>query len=94
MREIGVRVALGASRAEVTAMIVKHGLAFALPGAAIGLLVALLVRRSLDAWLFDVSAADPLTLGAVTLLSVAVLACWLPARRAASADAMKVLRSD
>ncbi len=96
MREIGVRMALGAGRGEVMGMIVRRGMTAALPGAAIGLIVALLARRSLDTWLFDVSAADPLTLGAVTLLllGVAAAACWLPARRAARADAMKALRAD
>lgn len=96
MREIGVRVALGARRSEVMSMIVRRGMLSAVPGAVVGLLVALLARRSLEGWLFDVSAADPLTLGAVTLLllSVAVLACLLPARRAASADPMKALRTD
>lgn len=96
MREIGVRIALGARRGAVMGMILQRGMLAAVPGAGIGLLVALLGRRTLEGWLFDVSAADPLTLGAVTLLllGVAVLACWLPARRAASADAMKALRTD
>ncbi len=96
MREIGVRVALGARRGEVMRMIVRRGMTSAVPGAAAGLIAALLARRVLEGWLFDVSAADPLTLGAATvlLLGVAAAACWLPARRAASADAMKAMRTD
>jgi predicted permease len=95
-REIGVRVALGAARGAVVGMIVKRGLRFALPGAVVGLLVALLGRRFIEGSLFDVSAADPVTLGSVTLilLAVATIASWLPARRAAKADPMKAIRTD
>jgi putative ABC transport system permease protein len=77
-------------------MIVKRGLRFAIPGAAAGLVVALLARRFIEASLFDVSAADPMTLGGVTLLLLAVagIASWLPARRAAAADPMKAIRTD
>jgi ABC-type antimicrobial peptide transport system permease subunit len=95
-REIGVRVALGARRSEVVSMIVGRGLRFAIPGAAAGLIVALLARRFIEASLFDVSSTDPVTLGGVTLLLllVAGLASWLPARRAAAADPMKAIRTD
>jgi ABC-type antimicrobial peptide transport system permease subunit len=95
-REIGVRVALGAARGEVVAMIIRRGMRFALPGAAAGLVVALLGRRFIESSLFAVRATDPVTLGGVTLLllAVAALASWLPARRAAAADPMKAIRTD
>jgi hypothetical protein len=95
-REIGVRVALGARRSEVMGMIVRRGMSFAIPGAALGLIVALLARHRIESSLYDVSAADPLTLAVATalLLGVAALACWIPARRAAAADPVKAIRSD
>jgi putative ABC transport system permease protein len=95
-REIGVRVALGARRGAVIGMIVKRGMLFALPGAAAGLVTALLARRFIEASLFSVNSADPLTLGGVTLLllAVAALASWLPARRAAAADPVNAIRAE
>lgn len=95
-REIGVRVALGARRSEVMGMIVRRGMTYAVPGAAFGLIIALLARRWIENSLYDVSAADPLTLAVATvlLLGVATLACWIPARRAAAADPVKAIRSD
>jgi putative ABC transport system permease protein len=95
-REIGVRVALGASRSELIGMILKHGMSFAFPGALVGIIVALLTRRFIETSLYDVGSADPLTLGGVTLilLAVAALASWLPARRAAAADPMRAIRTD
>ena len=95
-REIGVRIALGARRREILSMILNRGMRYALPGAFTGLVVALLAGRWLSTLLYDVGAADPLTLGATTvlLLSVALLACYLPARRAASVTPMQALRED
>lgn len=95
-REIGVRVALGARRGEVMSMIVRRGMGYAIPGAALGLIVALLARRRIESSLYDVSAADPLTLAVATLLllAVAAFACWIPARRAAAADPVKAIRAD
>ena len=95
-REIGVRLALGARRREVLAMILRRGMTFALPGAALGILVTLLTGRWLAAILYEVGAADLSTLTAVTLLllAVAVLACYLPARRAASVTPMEAIRDD
>src|SRR5262249_45045545 len=95
-REIGVRVALGARRPEVIAMILRRGMAFALPGAAIGLIAALLSGHWLSGVLYDVGTTDPVTLVAVTLtlLAVALIACWLPARRAASVAPMVALREE
>ena len=95
-REIGVRVALGARRPEVIAMILRRGMAFALPGAALGLIAALLSGRWLSGVLYDVGASDPATLVGVTLLLllVALIACWLPARRAAGVAPMVALRDE
>ncbi len=95
-KEIGVRMALGAQRGEVVGEIVRRGMAHAGAGAAIGIVVALLGTRKLQDLLYGVSATDPLTLAAVTvlLLLVALAASWLPARRAASIDPVSALRSD
>jgi len=93
-REIGVRVALGASRRGVVAMVIGRGMSYAIPGALIGLLVSYVVRRRLEAVLFDVSGADPRTLGAATgvFLIVALVASLLPAQRAASVSPMEAMR--
>jgi len=93
-REIGVRMALGARRGAVVGMIVRRGMTHALAGAGLGLLAALLGRRWLAGALYDVSATDPPTLAAVTLLllGVAFVACWLPARRAAAIDPVEAMR--
>ncbi len=95
-REIGVRMALGAPRAAVVAMVVRRGMRHAITGAVIGLAVALLGTRWLAKALYDVSATDPPTLVAVTtlLLGVALAASWLPARRAASIDPVQAIRSE
>ena len=95
-REIGVRMALGEQQSSVVAMVVRRGMGHAVAGAAIGLAAALVAGRWLASALFDVSPADPATLLVVTaiLLGVAFLACWLPARRAASIDAAEALRLD
>ena len=95
-REIGVRVALGARRPEVIAMVLRRGMTFALPGAALGLIAALVSGRWLSGVLYDVGAADPATLVGVTLLllCVALIACWLPARRAAGVAPMVALRDE
>ena len=95
-RELGVRMALGASEATVVRMVVGNGLAHAVIGSALGLGAALLGTRALTTVLYDVSPADPRTLGLATLalLVVAMLACWLPARRAAAIDPIAVIRHD
>jgi predicted permease len=93
-REIGVRVALGASRGGVVAMVVARGMSYAIPGAIIGLAVSLVVRRRLEVVLFDVSGADPGTLAAATavFLIVALVASLLPAHRAAKVSPMEAMR--
>ena len=93
-REIGVRVALGATRRGVVTMVVGRGMAYAIPGALIGIVVSLVVRRRLEAILFDVGGADPATLAAATgvFLLVALVASFLPARRAANVSPMDAIR--
>jgi predicted permease len=95
-REIGVRMALGATRHTVVGMIVRRGMGHAVAGALLGLAVALVGTRWLASTLFDVGATDPLTLGAVTLLLlvVALVACWLPARGAAGIDPVEAIRAE
>jgi predicted permease len=95
-REIGVRMALGADQRAVVRMIVGGGLWYAGIGAAVGLIIALVGTRLLAETLFGVSPTDPATFVAVTLamLGVALIACWLPARRAAATDPVRALRSD
>jgi putative ABC transport system permease protein len=95
-KEIGVRMALGADRVDVLKMIIGEGLALTLAGVAVGLSLALALTRMLASYLFGVSAADPLTYLATTLLLivVALLACYFPARRAAGVDPMTALRHD
>jgi predicted lysophospholipase L1 biosynthesis ABC-type transport system permease subunit len=95
-REIAVRMALGAERRRVLALVVGHVLRVSVVAAVIGLLAARVVSRLMSALLFDVSPADPRTYAAVTalLMAVALLAAYVPARRAASVDPMLTLRSD
>jgi predicted permease len=93
-REIGVRMALGASHGAVIGMIVRRGMGHAVAGAVLGLAAALLGTRWLASALYDVGATDPVTLVAVTLLllGVALVACWLPARRATGIDPVEAIR--
>ena len=93
-REIGVRMALGAQPRTIERMVVGSGLAHAIAGSAVGLLAALLATSTLTTVLHDVSATDPRTLlvATVALLAVALVACWLPARRAAAIDPLEAIR--
>jgi len=95
-REIGVRVALGASISDVTRMVVGHGIALTMLGIAIGTGVALAVTRSMTKLLVGVQAADPAIYAAVALLLsiVALVACYVPAARAARVDPMVALREE
>jgi predicted lysophospholipase L1 biosynthesis ABC-type transport system permease subunit len=95
-REIGVRVALGASRSNIFGMIGGQGARLAGLGIAIGIAAALGVTRMMSSFLYEVRPADPATFAAVCviLLSVAALACYLPARRATRVDPLVALRHD
>jgi putative ABC transport system permease protein len=95
-REIGIRLALGAPTAAVRQLVLSHGLKLVVTGIGLGILAALAVTRWLHSLLFGVSATDPLTFAVIALflLLVALLACWIPARRATKVDPMIALRCD
>jgi putative ABC transport system permease protein len=94
--EFGIRLALGAQTANVLKLILAQGLRLAMVGVAVGLLAAIAFTRLLKGLLFGISASDPLTFAviAVLLVGVALLACWIPARRATRVDPLEALRQD
>jgi putative ABC transport system permease protein len=94
--ELGVRLALGAQTRDVLLLVLRQGLRMALLGVALGLAAAWVVTRLMKKMLFEVSATDPLTVVFVTgsLVVVALLACWFPARRATKVDPLTSLRHD
>jgi putative ABC transport system permease protein len=99
MREIGIRMVLGAGRGDVFRMIIGQGLLLALVGLAIGTVGALFLTRLLSSFsslLYGVGANDPLTFVTVAIVSavVATLACYIPARRATHVDPMVPLRHE
>ncbi len=93
-REMGIRLALGATRSAILGMVVKNGMLLACAGAVIGLAAAFLLTRLIATLLFGVGPADPLTFLCVpvALITVAMLASYVPARRAARVDPMVALR--
>jgi predicted permease len=93
-REIGIRMSLGAQQSEVLRLVIGQGFRLAVAGVALGLLAALGMMRVLSSLLFGVSAHDPVTFGGVSLVLVtaAILACYIPARRATKVDPIIALR--
>jgi putative ABC transport system permease protein len=94
--EFGIRLALGAQATNVLRLILGQGLRLAVVGVAAGLLAAIGFTRLLQGLLFGISASDPLTFVGIALLlvGVALLACWIPARRATKVDPLEALRSE
>jgi putative ABC transport system permease protein len=96
MREMGVRLALGAARGDVVRMVVAQGLGLVAVGLGLGLAITLAAGRLIESRLFGIGASDPWTLAiaCAVLAGVGLLACWLPARRAAATDPVTTLRAD
>jgi putative ABC transport system permease protein len=96
VHEIGIRMAVGAGQSEVLTLFLLHGFKLALIGAGIGSLVACASTKALSGMLFGISTTDPLAFAGagVCLMAVALLACWIPARRAARVDPQVALRQD
>ncbi|MGH7553855.1 MAG: FtsX-like permease family protein [Longimicrobiales bacterium] len=95
-REIGVRMALGASPQRVRRMVVRRGLALVVFGIGLGLVAATTLTRFLQDLLFEIDPHDPMTFGVVVLvlIGVSTVASYVPARRASAVDPMTTLRSD
>jgi ABC-type antimicrobial peptide transport system permease subunit len=94
--EIGIRMALGARAGQVAWQVQRQGMTLVVAGLAIGMAGALVLTRYLSTLLFRVAPRDPLIFGtaAVTLVTVSIVACWLPARRASRVDPLTALRNE
>jgi putative ABC transport system permease protein len=95
-REIGIRMALGATQRDILSLVVRQGMVLALSGVTIGLAGAFLLTRLIRSLLFGVQATDPLTFVGISVLLalIALLASYIPAQRAARIDPMMSLRCD
>ncbi|MEW6128731.1 MAG: ABC transporter permease [Acidobacteriota bacterium] len=95
-REIGIRIALGAQQSDILKMVMRRGLVLTLTGIALGIFGSFALTRVMSSALFNISPTDPATfvLVSVILISVAMLACFLPARRATKVDPMMALRNE
>jgi ABC-type antimicrobial peptide transport system permease subunit len=94
-RELGIRIALGATRYQVQSMVVGHGLGLAAIGVVVGAAASIALARFMATLVYGVKPIDPVAIGVSSLMlgSVAVLASYIPARRAAQLDPVEVLRS-
>ena len=93
-REIGIRLALGAQRRHVFVMVMKHGIILVLGGAVVGVVISLGLSRFIQSLLFGISPTNAFTFAGagIGLILVALLACYLPARRATKVDPLEALR--
>ena len=94
--EIAIRMAVGAQRSDVLRLMLGDGVRLAAVGISIGLVVALLLASGLKTYLYGVGPAEPLTLVAMVtmVMGITLVTCWIPARRAARAEPLAVLRNE
>ncbi|HEU5219208.1 MAG TPA: ABC transporter permease, partial [Gemmatimonadales bacterium] len=95
-REIGIRMALGAQPGSVLGLVARGSASFIVLGIPLGIVLALLLARSMTRFLFDIGSADPLTLAAMAsaMVVIGIVAAWIPARRAVRIDPLRALRVD